>query len=84
MKNAEKMKMYYNQDVNAFAFLKLLDDGQEIRVYLHVPVVGIYTYEGTKAEVMDRLDSCMAENDRITIVKMVIEKGMPVFTAFSR
>ena len=84
MKNTEKIKAYYNQEVNAFAFLKLLDGEQNIRVELHIPVVGVYRYEGTKAQVMDELDASIAENEYIHIVKMTIENGVPVFTAYSR
>ena len=83
MENKEKLMMYYNQPVNAFAFLKLLK-GQCIRAELHIPVVGTYYYSGLAEDVMDYLDASIAENEYMRILGMSIDDGVPTFRIYGR
>ena len=89
MKNTDKLTQWYNQEINAFAFLKLVKEPinalfkvtKEPKVIcrLNIPVVGKYTYTGTPQEVMNALDASLAENDRIKIVAVDIADDNTIY-----
>lgn len=84
MKNTDKLTQWYNQEINAFALLKLYKDAY-VKFKLNIPVVGKFTYEGTAEEVMDALDASIAENDRIHVVAFMIADVNTIYIeAYSR
>ena len=95
MKNTDKLTTWYNQEINAFAFLKLIKEpmfslfkvAKEPKVIfvLHIPVVGKFTYAGTPEEVMNKLDESLAENEYTHIVNVTIADEETIYIeAYSR